>query len=504
MKTDNTANRHHNLKIGDIFTPHKWAEFAICEFGLFDKWLEGASVFDPCMGTGHLLLSLINHGINKGYKPEELPIKTLFGNELNRAYHQQALREFNTRYAVDMSMNFWNSDIIDLPSQQFDIIFGNPPWQNFVDLPTDYKEKIKPLFAQYNLINNSRDLLLGSSRIDISALIIRISIVNFLKTNGEACLFMPLSVLLNDGANKWFRTYNVKGTDYAIQKIFDFNKEKIFNKVSTRYGLVNFQRDQKPAFPVVYKMLTSDGWDILQAAPLQTMTSPLSVYHSSSQKPLENFELINLPKASSPRQGINTCGANNVFFFQKHRPVNDYLCCVNDNIELPAGFVFPLLTSANFKQNQPTPNRWVLLPYNKKGYPISQKELDAHRPLKQYLTQHQEKLKNRNGILLSSWLKKGYWWALLGVGPYNYARYKIVWEAYGRKQFVPILVEGYWQANQALQAFIPFQNRKEAEKVLKKLKNPAIEEYLLSLKMEGTMNWAQPGKIKNLIWFTND
>lgn len=88
---------------------------------------------------------------------------------------------------------------------------------------------------------------------------------------------------------------------------------------------------------------------------------------------------------------------------------------------------------------------------------------------------------------------------MLGVGNYNFFPYKIVWEAYGRTVFKPQVFEGSWQANQSLQAYIPCKTRDEAEGVLLKLEDKRIEEYLLSLKMEGTMNWAQPGKIKKLI-----
>jgi hypothetical protein len=103
--------------------------------------------------------------------------------------------------------------------------------------------------------------------------------------------------------------------------------------------------------------------------------------------------------------------------------------------------------------------------------------------------------------MISSWINKGYWWVMLGVGPYNFFPYKIVWEAYGKKTFNPIIVSNKWQANQSLQAFIPLKDMTEVETVIKQLKNPLIENYLLSLKMEGTMNWAQPGKIKKFIKF---
>ena len=44
----------------------------------------------------------------------------------------------------------------------------------------------------------------------------------------------------------------------------------------------------------------------------------------------------------------------------------------------------------------------------------------------------------------------------------------------------------------------------EAKRILGLLKDKRVEEYLLSLKMEGTMNWAQPGKIKKLVKFEEE
>lgn len=93
---------------------------------------------------------------------------------------------------------------------------------------------------------------------------------------------------------------------------------------------------------------------------------------------------------------------------------------------------------------------------------------------------------------------------MLGVGEYNFFPYKIVWEAYGKTTFNPKIFEGHWQANQSLQAFIPVRTLDEAHRILNELLDERIENYLLSLKMEGTMNWAQPGKIKKLIRYEEE
>jgi hypothetical protein len=502
MKTANTIeNDDATLRIGDIFTPIPWGTFAVNHFGIFQKWMEGATIFDPTMGQGHLLAALVLRGKEQGLKITEMPILKLFGNELNNNHYSSALALFQQEFGIDMSSNFSNRDILELSSQKYDIILGNPPWQNFNDLPDSYKQKVKPFFERFNLVANKKDLLLGRSRIDISALIIKLTIQNFLKNNGNAYFFMPLSLLLNDGAHETFRNYSTHSTTFAPIEIFDFNKEPVFEKISTRYGLVHFQRDRKPVFPIKYKILENNKWNLLNATPLGISSAPLSIFPDNQNAEINTFSKIQVKKENTPRQGLNTCGANEVFFFKECHPIDKNSCLANNQFKLPAQFIYPLLTAANFRDNKETSRAWVLLPYNKNGRPLSKQEIAAWPDLKNYLDSVAIQLQNRKGTLINSWIKKELWWALLGVGPYNFAPYKIVWEAYGRKQFSPSIFVGNWQANQALQAFIPCQSKKEANAILKKLQNPVIEKILLSYKMEGTMNWAQPGKIKKLIEF---
>ncbi|GAB4245438.1 MAG: hypothetical protein Kow0027_05820 [Saprospiraceae bacterium] len=497
IQLSNSSDR--SLKIGDVFTPLKWGEFAIERFKIFDDWLAGCSIFDPTMGTGNLLEALILYGKKHGYSIEQLPTERLFGNELNSTYYDIALKKFRTKFNLDMSANFWNEDILKLPKQKFDILLGNPPWQNFVDLPDKYKAKIKSEFFKYDLIGNSQNLLLGGSRIDIAALIIQKTIQDFLNKGGNAYFFMPLSLLLNDGANQQFRTYKINNTDYAPLKVYDFNDAKVFEGVATRYGLVHFKRNVKSSFPITYERHENGKWKTFCAKPLLHHTNPLSIMDIDAEDILKDFKPISINKESTPRQGVNTCGANNILFFKSYEQIDDSRCLVDNKIVLPSKYVYPLLTARNFKEINCPAQKWVLLPYAQNGKPLEERQVKSEPELYRYLLTHQAHLTSRKGSLIGAWIKKGYWWALLGVGPYNFMPYKIVWEAYGKKEFHPIIVEGVWQANQSLQAFIPTRTIEEAQQILQELKNPAVEAYLLSLKMEGTMNWAQPGKIKKLI-----
>jgi len=498
----------NSISIGAVFTPLKWAIFAIKKFNLFDKWLNGAKVFDPTMGDGNLLEAFILLGIQKEIPISELPIHNLYGVELNTNYFESFFERIESVYGIVLSKNnFLNEDIFYLEKEiSFDIIFGNPPWQNFNDLPSEYKERIKPQFFKYDLINNAKDMLLGGSRIDISALVIQKVIEKNLKPGCEAIFFMPLSLLLNDGAHKFFRTYKINSTQYFIDKVFDFNDAGVFNGIATRYGLVHFIRDSRQSFPIEYNRWENGNWDSLFARPTFHSTDPLSVHADSAFTHFENFEMITISKKSTPRQGVNTCGANEVFFFDSCVEQGEYCVLSNKVVReciLPKKYIQPLITTGNFKENE-NPLKWVFLPYNSDGKPLTFHQIEKENCLREYLLSKKEILENRKGTMLNAHIKRGIWWALLGVGEYNFSQYKIVWEAYGRTTFNPKIFQGNWQANQSLQAFIPVHTLHEAVRVLALLKDDRIEQYLLSLKMEGTMNWAQPGKIKKLLHFTEE
>jgi hypothetical protein len=486
------------LGIGAVFTPAKWAEFAIETYGLLDAWLGGKTVFDPTMGEGALLAALVEHAKKRGLQVASLPISNLFGVEINGVSHRKALDAFAARYNKDMTNNFFNDDIFHFGEKKFDVLFGNPPWRNFVDLPQDYKAAVKPLFLTYGLIDNPQKLLLGGSRIDIAALIVQKSVVDNLTENGKAVFFLPLSLFLNDGAHAAFRRFTSNGTCYMLCSLYDFEGLDVFQAVATRYGLALFEKKRETPERIPYFRSENNTWIERKAVSRKSGASLLVTTDTQS---VGNLPYITVPADAKPRQGVNPCGARNVFVFNRCESLDEDMCKVDDAHTLPKKFVFPLITSHNFK-NSTAPVKWALLPYNTRtGKPLTQAEMDDEPALSTYLRMHKTALSSRKGTLIQTYIKRGLWWALLGVGRYTFSQYKVVWEAYGKASFKPQLFCGDWQANQALHAFIPCADKAAAERLLGTLSHPAVERYLLSSRMGGTMNWAQPGRIAAILHF---
>jgi len=464
------------------------------------RWAEGATVCDPTAGNGAFAYALMDCAMAKCIEVDDKMLSRLYLIEQQVKFLKEFRAGFHLKYRREFpEANLIQSDIIlSNPKRRFDFLAGNPPWINFNDLPSRYKEAIKPHFLAYGLVPDMQAALLGSSRVDLAALVIAIVLNENLEANGEACFFLPLSLFFNDGAHSGFRRYRLKESVFRVCQIWDFREEKIFPEILTRVGATLFHRDQRNEFPIPYKSLTRESWLCQYAAPIGEDTAPLSI--SGERADLDDIRAaspISVRADQKPRQGVNTCGANHVFIFDQYPD------------HLPTPFIFPLLTKECFRNATFRPQRFILLPYNPEtGNPLTEAELSRHPNLRSYLHRHKQALENRKGSLLGGWIKRGTWWACLGVGKYSFAPHKVVWEAYGKSTFTPRVFSAFdgrpWQPNQAMHSFIPCSTAQEADSLAEQLRSSPIERYLRSLSVEGTCNWAQPGRIKRFLKFREE
>ncbi|MBB6480824.1 SAM-dependent DNA methyltransferase [Spirochaeta isovalerica] len=494
--------------IGAVFTPLLHAQKTIIDTGLYENWLHGASILDPTAGGGHFIEAFIKTAKEKGDRLTDQRLSRLCAVEMQSRFIEDFHRKMKREYKVDFPGDrFLQGDyLFTHHREEFDFLLGNPPWLNFCDLENGYKEKIKPLFIDSGLTGSKKDLLLGSSRIDLAALIVTEAIRKNLKTQGTAYFFLPLSLFLGEGAHKQFRFLLETGA-FSLNYIDDYRDAPLFPGVATRYGFASFTKDRRTTYPVPYRRIRPNGtFRELNAAPLAGSGSPLI---AGGMDDLKELPRIFIPPKSKPRQGLNTCGANSLFIFDEITGRNKNILTLKNKereATLPEELIYPLIGSGQF--NAKKHHRYVFLPYNLNGRALSETELAHYPEAECYLRENRSRLENRKGVLIGSAIKKGLWWSLLGVGPYSFAPWKVVWEAYGKREFHPRLFSSEnkqpWQPNQALQAFIPFNEEREAKRVLKEMENSPIGEILKMQGMEGTCNWAQPGKMIRFFSFKDE
>ncbi|MEA2013395.1 MAG: SAM-dependent DNA methyltransferase [Verrucomicrobiota bacterium] len=500
--------------IGTVFTPDKWTTWLLKKYNIISVWLDGATVLDPTCGAGNFLEAMIFSALQRGFSNKEVPCHRLYGIDKVNIFLKEFKKRMMECYSIDFpDENLFCSDIItDKLKLKTDILVGNPPWQNFTDLPNAYKKELKPYFLKYNLVKNKKKMLLGASRIDIAALVIAKTIRENLKENGKAVFFLPLSLFLNDGAHDTFRQIaSNNDSNFSVCEIYDFAGINAFPNVQTRYGTTLFKKNLKQSFPIPFYVRKDNNWTKQLAKPISSASEAFSVY--DPEIGLTNFKKIYISKDAKPRQGANTCGRNKILLFSDMKKENKTLVSINsytsDRVILPKNFLFPLIDKDCFLQNNPKPERYILLPYNQKtGKILTKTEIQLYPELTEYLQKNKDSLQTRKGTMIKSTIQRGLYWGLLGVGKYSFCKYKVVWKAIGAKKLRPEIFTNYedmpWQGNQALHAYIPCKSRTMAKDIRKYLLSKPVENYLESFKMQGTMSWLQPGKVSKVFNFEKD
>jgi hypothetical protein len=481
--------------IGEVFTPMEWAKWLLLKYGVFESWRDGATVCDPTAGKGVFAFALLELARDSGFAVSNEMLSRLVLIEKKQSNVDIIKAIANSQFGIIFPQrSLYCADIIThTPHVRADILVGNPPWSNFTDLPDLYKEKLKPYFIDAGLVPNKRSVLLGSSRTDIAALVLKITLGKILNLFGRAHFFVPLSLFTGDDAHIGFRDYKCFSSNFGVNEVYEFNKTKIFDGVGTSYCMATFTKDVVQTFPVQYFRENNNDWVKHEAVPLKAASDPWRVYIWGKKRVDEQVIDVRLKPNQKPRQGVNTCGANDIFIF---KTVPEFI---------DQKYLFPLATKGLWNQPSTKEEKWIFLPYNTQtGRPLNTEEIKMINGY-DYLLEHQERLKERKGTLIGSANQKGLWWSLLGVGPYSFAPYKVIWQAYGKTDFKPIIltsIEGRaWQGNQAMHAFIPCWSLDDAERVLLALKNPQIAVLLSEMNGEGKCNWAQPGKMKKVLSF---
>jgi hypothetical protein len=506
--------------IGRVFTPLPWAIWLIKVSGAFAAWRDGGTVLDPTCGEGAFLEAFIALARREGVAVSEDALARLHGIEAVEADRQRLFDRIGARYGAQLpedtirTADFINADI----PGRYDVIAGNPPWINFTDLPSALKVKWGPSFISYGLVTDKREVLLGGSRADVAALIVKKALDGALAEGGRAAFFIPLSMFFNSGANDRFRPFPGSGHGYRVVRLWDFGDEPVFDGISTRYGAALFDRQGAQTWPVETQVridevpteeiraqeIRSDS--VSSAGFWRTSWSSASDGCSGAWQqrdtpgigPPPAAPAIAIRPSQKPRQGVNTCGANDIFVFE--RSSGGFRNGLGEEWELEDALMFPLMNAASFGRPLRTPERFILLPHDTAAArPLPWEAVARHPHAARYLSRHREALCRRKGTLIQGHIARGFWWALLGVGPYAFAPWKVAWEALGRKSFTPAVLDGRWQGNQAMHAFCPCASREEAEVLAAALGQTQVESWLKSSAMEGTCNWAQPGRIAQVL-----
>ena len=497
------------VSIGRVFTPLKWATWCVENFNIYESWRGGSTVFDPTCGKGVFFFALLSVAQRRCQPVRSVDMQRLFGVEIVPGDKLEFLDSIHSRFGIEFpTSNFFTMDFMNFKgSEKFDIAIGNPPWVNFSNLTSNYKERMKTCFIEYGLVKNRKDVLLGASRADLASLVIQKCMRNHIRQGGSGFFFVPLSLFFNEDANKYFRPIEGEENIFSVKEIYDFENKYVFDTANTRNGFVILKKESRQVFPVPINRIRRNS----EPAKLYCAPSSNGGPWMQSNVPQKHCEvnLVRVDNNQVPRQGMNTGGLNKVFVLEREKqdsildPIERFINGYGISLDISTDFVFPLMNSALFGGRVPKKERYILCLHDQSGSPLTSKRISELSGVLDYLNKYENEMRNRKGVLIQSCIRRGYFWSLIGVGPYSFSPFKVAWESLGKRSFSAVVVDGRWQGNQAMHAYIPAYNSTDAFRIRNKL-NENVPAYLHSFGMEGTCNWAQPGRIKRLLSVYSD
>ncbi len=87
--------------------------------------------------------------------------------------------------------------------ERFDLIAGNPPWIDWKNLPSGYREEVKALCIDRHLF--SGDKRTGGINLNICALIAHVAVTNWLSQSGRLAFLMPKELAVQQSYQGWRR-----------------------------------------------------------------------------------------------------------------------------------------------------------------------------------------------------------------------------------------------------------------------------------------------------------
>jgi len=219
----------------------------------------------------------------------------------------------------------------------FDIVVGNPPWVSWETLPESYRRANDAQWLAYGLRPDApldRRQASAQVRLDLAMLFVARSMDTLLRDGGRLGFVITATVFKSELAGRGFRR-RLPGGTYRLCHVEDLSRLAVFDHAANQTALMIAAKEQGETFPVPVV-----EWSKLAGQPRSIPTSlgleavlritgrvemrgePVSVRDDASPMivlPEEGLVASrDLRRASwyaqLVREGINTRGANGVFF----------------------------------------------------------------------------------------------------------------------------------------------------------------------------------------------
>ena len=341
---------------------------------------------------------------------------------------------------------------------KFDFVVGNPPWIRWGYLSQEYKSATMAMWREYGLFSlKGAAARLGGGEKDFSMLFTYAAIDFYLKADGKLGFLITQEVFKSKGAGEGFRRFRLGHREpLQVLRAHDLVSVQPFEKAANKTAAIILRKAQETRYPVPYtlwtrkkglgKIPTDLSWreakkllekTTLWAKPIGSLTGSWQTI-ANSQKELAKIEGVNAYKAY---RGV---GAEpyGVFWLSIEAVRSDGLLIVSNLPEkgktkiskieevIEPDLVYPALRGGDIQRWSAITQIFVLLTQDPKTRePIPEAVMKQRWPRTSgYLVRFQRAFEAQASKAVKSLAARTAFYAVLGVGEYTLANYKVVWQ----------------------------------------------------------------------------
>lgn len=344
---------------------------------------------------------------------------------------------------------------------QFDFIAGNPPWVNWANLPSEYRESTGSLWQEYKLFTHSGlKARLGSAMDDISILMFYVAVDKYLLPEGKLGFVITQSVFKTVGGGEGFRRFQLgTGEFIKVLSVDDLSSFQPFEGATNRTSVITVMKGQKTIFPVTYNVWhkTEKGTSISPSDSLEEVSRRVTLkqftarpmhpakhnspWFTGRKRAWDALQKIVGRSQYQARVGTH-CHGNGFYWLDIIHVRSDGLYVVSNVSEagrksvervqtaIEPDFVFPLLRGKDVRRWQSQPQYSILVPHDpiQSNKAVDIAELATKYPKTfAYLEQFRDQLRERSGYKQYFDTSKAPYYSLYNVGDYTFSPYKVVW-----------------------------------------------------------------------------
>jgi methylase of polypeptide subunit release factors len=291
---------------------------------------------------------------------------------------------------------------------KFDYVIGNPPWINWSDLPSEYRDKTKDIWQKYGLLSRAKGTRLGAAERDIAMLFTYTSIEKYLRELGDFGFLITQSVF-KSMAGEGFRRFTIYSgnnpTNFKIKKVHDLVELVPFEGAQNRTAIMIAVKGKETIYPVPYILWKGSKVDQsksleevlkettrieLEAVPLLKKTGPWSALTSDAHHTVKRAIGVS-PYRAEAHLGVHF-GLNPAYWvrvldilpdgnlFVKNLVKGAKRRVMEVQVAIEKELVYPHLRGRDVNKWLAEPSLYAVLPTDNSGRTISIRDLQVNYP----------------------------------------------------------------------------------------------------------------------------